>query len=415
MIFRSNKAVSLLITVSFFMAFASGCGKKTVSLKEETSIETSSDVSVGESENKSTSSEETNILISEEPEKEPEVKEADYSSVLNGIYDCLYDFDFFYADFQEDYYGISEYAYSRLRECSTLKGIGYSIKDLNDDDIDELLIVGDSDADGFGTEIIAVYGYADGKPVLIKEGYSRDALYLLPDNVILEVGSLGAMSSICGEYRIKKDSAELKVVDYHFSYVEESGREVVCQNETGELDPEKSYNVEKSITEYYQDIEEKENQAVTITLNSLADYEYSGSNIYTVKEAANVAIEEYKQNGPYTPGYIDPDAEENRKFATKILIKTDAPISNFTVWKVSVDGTESGELSYQFDEVGFMGFEVWEEPKIVEPGEDLIAVLLFKGDFPEYAFSYRDTNGEFKRFLVFESGMDGSLCMEYVE
>jgi len=405
-----KRIISVLLIATLVLAF--GCGKKDVT---SAGTETPANTSVSTETSASVSAGETSVSTETSTETVPETITEDYSEVLNMFYEVLRDFDFVIGVFEEGKFGISEYVLYNAQETTATKAVGYARMDLNDDGIKELLIVGDGDSDGAGKEILYIYTYVDGKPVLVKEGLTRDKLYLLEDNVIFEFGSMGAMSSILGEYTLVPGSSELKVVNYYFSYGQDDGREIVYHNETGEFDIETSYVVEKGIDEFYDDIWARVDDSYDILINWFDFYEYTGKNDYSAKESANVSAEYYEPEGPFIPSFVSPDADEGGSNLTHILISTDATISNVALWSVNYDADENGKITYDYNINGYMGFETYDEPKIVEPDEEIIISVAFHGDMPEYAISYRDTNGEFKRFLIYQSGMDGSLVTEYVD
>lgn len=98
--------------------------------------------------------------------------------------------------------------------------VGYELKDINNDDTDELFI---ADKDN----IYAIYTVKNDKAVLVTEGWIRNRNYLLNDNIIFNEGSGGAANNMFGTYRLNSGATELEPLDIYYSdFIDESNQTV---------------------------------------------------------------------------------------------------------------------------------------------------------------------------------------------
>lgn len=83
------------------------------------------------------------------------------------------------------------------------KNYGYTIKDLNGDGVDELILRRDNH------QIIAIFTMVDKKPVLLKRFWNRKECWIDPDGYLHISGSSGADQSMFQIYRISNQTGEL--------------------------------------------------------------------------------------------------------------------------------------------------------------------------------------------------------------
>ena len=194
-----------------------GCGKKAVE-NVETSKE--SELTTESVKNKVTE----DILESSETEEnaiqETFIPDA-YIPVLDGVYSLINDFDGKnYVENPYDLTGIDELIYPAENPKDCLNTVGYELKDINNDDTDELFI---ADKDN----IYAIYTIKNGKAVLVTEGWIRNRNYLLNDNTIFNEGSGGAINNMFGTYRLNSGATELEPLDIYYSdFIDESNQTV---------------------------------------------------------------------------------------------------------------------------------------------------------------------------------------------
>ena len=121
-------------------------------------------------------------------------------------------------------------------ENDALSQIGYVLKDINGDNIPELLIGAFNKEEYAYTsnELYAVYTIKNGDPVLVLEGRSRSSYSLKEDGSLFYQGSNGAAYSIIGTYHISKDN-EVVCDDYYFTYPDDNDPSIIeiYHNNTG--------------------------------------------------------------------------------------------------------------------------------------------------------------------------------------
>lgn len=121
-------------------------------------------------------------------------------------------------------------------EDEALNEIGYTFKDLNGDDVSELLIGSFNNADDafVNNEIYMIYTLKNDTPEFLLEGMSRNMYSLKDDGSLFNMGSNGAAYSIIGTYHISKDN-EVVCDDYYFTYPDDNDPSIIeiYHNNTG--------------------------------------------------------------------------------------------------------------------------------------------------------------------------------------
>lgn len=144
-----------------------------------------------------------------------------YIPVLDGIYNLITDFDE-ESDTDNPYclIGILEVTDPTNNPEKDLSTIGYELKDINGDGVEELFI---SDSNN----IFGLYTIKDDEAVLVTEGWARSRNYLLSDNTIYYEGSGGATCTIFGTYRLNSGSIKLEAIDMYFSdFIDDEQQEI---------------------------------------------------------------------------------------------------------------------------------------------------------------------------------------------
>ena len=85
-------------------------------------------------------------------------------------------------------------------------GCGYSVKDLNGDGVDELILLNSE------YYIMAIFSYADGKPVLLGNYWSRNSCWIDGDGLLHNNGSGGADYSTNAVYKIANGGKSLELI-----------------------------------------------------------------------------------------------------------------------------------------------------------------------------------------------------------
>lgn len=196
-----------------------------------------------------------------------------YESILNNIFKLLVDKD---PDYVCDEGEISIVESMIGKSASEgLDSIGYTIIDIDENGVDELIIAEKSE-DGIGNRILDIYTIKDDKAILIIEGFVRDRYYLLDDNTIYNEGSGGAAYTTFGVYELLEDGITLSAIDYYFSDYqdEEMTKWGWFYNKNGKSDKSLSVWMElKDENEPFNMMRDYRNRSQELDLTYLIDYE----------------------------------------------------------------------------------------------------------------------------------------------
>lgn len=127
-------------------------------------------------------------------------------------------------DAQEGMVGVAEIAASRTLDL--LDKFSYSVMDINEDGVSELMILAAANGDHM-QRILCAYTIFDNDALLLFEGDSKNCYYLLNDGSIfnvnladssLESDGIQQINTLsAGIYQLQKDAAELSCEDFYFS------------------------------------------------------------------------------------------------------------------------------------------------------------------------------------------------------
>lgn len=104
-------------------------------------------------------------------------------------------------------------------EQDFLAEVGYCIEDVSGDGVAELLIgsVTEEPQGNYGKEVLACYTIAEGKQLLVFEGWYRNLYYLMENGDFYHRGSAGAAYSLIGRYALSADGSALDCLDFYFT------------------------------------------------------------------------------------------------------------------------------------------------------------------------------------------------------
>lgn len=408
-----KKFLTLVCAVCLCVVSLAGCGNKASeegeAQKTETSVEkTTANESVASVSEKA---EAGNASEQKEEKNEEPLVSHDYKNVLNEVYEYIHDFNFAEPAYDDNQYGLFENINYGAKERNAFEAVGYALKDLTGDGEPELLIIApdyDYDPEGSaGSEVLNIYGYVNDEPALIMNGYARNSVVVLGDNTVLETASMSAFSTGIGVYKLVSGSTDKEIVEHIFSYAfEEDGyKEKYFTNNDESWDYEKAEPLDITEEDFWNKISEYENKTVVIDITLFKDYEYTGSKEYKVSDRkAEITGGWADDTMPSIPDYVDPAIDIYSWQGKPVVISTNTTVYDFTLWALELtDVDEEGNPVFYTADLMHMGD--------FTPEEDKLLLLEFMGDSPEFAVSYRESDGTFKRFIVQISGQDGSILL----
>lgn len=232
------------------IALLAGCGNNADTSEEVGSSQTEiishdmgSENTVGESDADDTVEEETGIT---EQEATVYLKSCTtYQDILDNAYEVIVaerGADITVADGLFSYTGIYEAGIGRDTN-EALSAIGYTLYDVDGNGIEELIIA-DTGEGVWDNRIMLMYTLHDDKPVLLIDGWARNAYYLLNDNTIFNEGSGGAAYTIFATYRMAENGIDLDLIDYYYSGYYGDSEWGWFHNTTGEMTEDESEIIE---------------------------------------------------------------------------------------------------------------------------------------------------------------------------
>ena len=220
-----------------------------------------------------------------QPEATPTAEPIDYNEIYKPVIDEYYDViknPGAYDELEEGKTGVIESAV--YLNDKALDEIGYLIKDINADDVPELIIGASNDY--MRNDIYALFTIKDSKPYYVLEGRSRSSYALIEGGKLYYHGSNGAAYTIFGTYELKADG-ELACTDYNFSYERSNDYTDIgfFHNTTGVY--EKAASEEMNITDdEFRAMEEKlGNKTVKLDFISFRNHKNSGQPASTADPA----------------------------------------------------------------------------------------------------------------------------------
>ena len=342
-------------------------------------------------------------------ENDPEIIETDisvYDDILNELYELI-DSEGETYDAKEGEIGVWE-AILTIGKDKAISRVGYTIEDISGDKTPELIIgaIKDASADNqIGSDIYAVYTYADGEVHCVLEGVYRSRYSYMGDGSFLYQGSSGVGYYIFGTYHISEDGMTLECNDYYFTYEEDETftKFGYYHNTTGEFDKEAAEKLDITQDEFWQLEEDYIKEVKTIKLKPFSEYEYTGEGVDKDKTPAQVeaqwaedGLEDYAEYDEFTADTYEPQS--------RILFTTDKSVKDFNVLALTPeDADDEGNITFSEESVYSL--------ETLNPDRPLAVNLTFMGSIPGYGISYIDNDGSTKRFIVELSGKDGSLLM----
>lgn len=280
--------------------------------------------------------------------------------------------------------------------------IGYTLQDLNGDDVPELVLGYAKDKHGagyYGSDLYAVYTLVNGKPLRAFEGTMKNRLTFLRDDRLFLQATSSAVNHMFGAY-VLAPTGEPACIDYYFSSF----------NEQNPAQPG-----------FYHNTDGRQDKQASEKLNVTAEEFFLRSEIYT-REAAQmefIPLKNYPKQGAKGLAYqylkmewlktSDVDSKKCEKVTLpnaapemQVVFKSDKPLVNFKVLGLELQNiTEQGQVHYKTKQVY--------SKDMLLAGEPLLLELGYTETAPVNGIAFEDDLGRTRQFALGVSGVDGSL------
>ena len=362
------------LLIGSMMLTLCACGKKEV-INSKESVPEQETEDVAEISSDEETIEQTSELVKEMEENPILSPEEVYAQVLDGYYADLV------SEFPIDNYfpmtlGTFETTIGSTEE-DALNGVGYTIQDINEDGIQELMIIKVSDRGQtlyFGDSILALYTIVNNEAHFLAGGWERNKYFLLNDGRIYNEGSSGADDSSFETYRFIENSGVLEQIE----------------------------SKDSKSDDYEQQCEELKKLAEKIAIKTFAEYEVSEKYPESAKTFwsavyVNPAEKTFVVTGNdlYTASTSD--------YARQLVFFTPSEVFDFKFNSLKAVNSNDGELVFAEEELYSLDSLVMDKAVTI--------TMDFPGDIPNYGISYRDAGGNLRRYAIGESGFDGSIYL----
>lgn len=381
----------LLLAMSF--AMFTGCGKKAEDIVDSGNV---IKVETKDAEDEVVSSDNSEIVDEKEVEEETVTEknaisgEELYADVLESYKEFINSTDGFEAERESGFYGMNE---ALLYEGSD--AIGYTIMDINNDNIPELFIANINEpgtGKGHGQFIYAMWSIVDSKPALIFEGFARNSYALVEGNKFLNLCSSGAMYSGYGICTYEPGADSLSVEKFYFTdeTAPDSGEIAYYTNTTGEWDADKAELLANGEDVFWDTYDGYCEKTLSLELQYIIQKDKYGV-------GANYAGKIYDNYDAFEKYIID-----ESEYSTEIVVYATDDVKDLRISKIYFeDVDEKGDFIFSSE-----GLYSYEKFGVDNP---IILKLSFPGDTPAYGISFTDKDGAERNLGIGISGKDGSI------
>ena len=317
-----------------------------------------------------------------------------YQSVLDKVYDSIYE-GIDYSNTDEELIGIIEpCAYVSVRQA--LENIGYALRDLNGDEVPELLIGETKGFNGFGNYIYSIYRLNEGKAEFVTSNWYRNSMQILSNGNAFMSGSGGAASFYYGEYRFD-DYAQPVIVDGFFSdYDFDKPDNLKLYHTKNALwDTYSAEEFDGDMDEFFAIANRYSEDTIELEMTPLMEIrEYVSKTVPypTDKEIdiffADKLADTYELTLDFFEGTND------------VIITTDDAIENVVVYRLTFKDIVSDNVVFDKEAVTFFNAIDSEKP--------LMLTLFVSESLPTTAISYTGKDGAEHCYFIAISGEDGS-------
>lgn len=305
--------------------------------------------------------------------------------------------------------GVQEAA-NGLGKEKALKQIGYLIKDITGDNIPELLIgtIGknfEEFSSCKGNEIYEIYTLVNNKPQIVVEGWGRNSICTISENLFVNSGSGGAANSLVGKFSLTSNGQEKSWSDFYYSYPDENDFEIVNfykNKNSDEMDPSTSTKININFDQFEKIGEAWYKQ--TAPINGFISFEKYNSNSSTTNNSESLISVKEAPKDLTTLGSFEYVNLANTTPVLNLLFNTTTNISDFRILNLKfVDVDENGKVKYEITPI-----KTYEQ---LSSNKNIVVSINMIGSIPNNGISFKSLGGKEYRYSVSQSGQDGSIIL----
>ena len=311
-----------------------------------------------------------------------------YDYVINDYYDFVATFSGTSVSTPVKYHPFVDIAF--LAKNESLEAIGYTIKDVTGDNVPELIFGFIIMLDGkksLGKEVLALYTIEKGKAKLVFQGGNGYKYYNLGGGKFVFSGHTQYFE-VFGSFALSKNGDKLVYDDFNFIDFTDIDNVVHYSNKTGALD-KKSSKKQSIVSDQYQEM---------IDETILKSKEMEFTPLKKFKKADNKAQK------------ISVYEEENVKAKYKNYLKYSMKSNTFN----SVTDFKLYGLTFKsMDDKGKVKYDkkLLFSVKTLTSQKPLLADIEPSETIPKTGISFVDNKGKTQKYVLYESGEDGSLLL----
>ncbi|SKC56936.1 hypothetical protein SAMN02745115_01520 [[Eubacterium] yurii] len=320
-----------------------------------------------------------------------------YDYVINDYYDFVANFSGKSDSTQQKYYPFADVA--SLAKNDSLEAIGYTIKDVTGDKVPELIfgfIIMSDGKKSLGKEVLALYTIEKGKAKLVFQGGNGYKYYNLGGGKFV-FSSHTQYYEVFGSFALSKNGDKLVYDDFNFIDFTDIDNIVHYSNKTGALD-KKSSKKQSIVNDKYQEmIDETILKSKEMEFTPLKKFKKADN------KAQKISVYEEEQVKAKYKNYLKYSMKSNT-FKTKLFFVPSNSVKDFKLYGLTYKSMDDkGKVKYDKKVLFSVNTLTAQKPLLadVEPSETV----------PTTGISFVDNKGKTQKYVVLESGEDGSLLL----
>ena len=320
-----------------------------------------------------------------------------YDYVINDYYDFVANFSGKSDSTQQKYYPFADVA--SLAKNDSLEAIGYTIKDVTGDKVPELIfgfIIMSDGKKSLGKEVLALYTIEKGKAKLVFQGGNGYKYYNLGGGKFAFSGHT-QYYEVFGSFALSKNGDKLVYDDFNFIDFTDIDNIVHYSNKTGALD-KKSSKKQSIVSDQYQEmIDETILKSKEMEFTPLKKFKKADN------KALKISVYEEEQVKTKYKNYLRYTMKSNN-FKTKVFFVPSNSVKDFKLYGLTYKSMDdNGKVKYDKK----LLFSV----KTLTSQKPLLADIEPSETIPKTGISFVDNKGKTQKYVLYESGEDGSLVL----